>query len=73
MPENKGGWMIERREEQLDSKPIKGGWAVLGDGWAVHGETEEEAVRLYHEAVERHKKIDARAGEAGEGVNSHRA
>jgi len=65
--------MTERRKEQLNSKPIKGGWAVLGDGWAVHGETEEEAVRLYHEAIERHKEIDARPVEAEEEAVSRRA
>ncbi len=64
--------MLEHREEQLDSKPIKGGWAILGDGWAVHGKTEEEAVRLYHEAIERHKEIDARPVEAGKEAVSRR-
>jgi hypothetical protein len=63
--------MLERTEEQLYPKPIKGGWAVLGDGWAVHGETKEKAVRLYHEAIERHKEIDARPIGAGEEAAPH--
>lgn len=46
--------------ENVDIRRVKGGWAALGDGWAVHGETEEEAVKLYYEAIERHKEIDAR-------------
>lgn len=52
--------------KSLDLRPIKSGWAALGDGWAVHGETEEEAVRLYHEAIERHGEIDARPIETKE-------
>jgi hypothetical protein len=58
--EEKGGQPMERGRQSLDVRPIKGGWAALGDGWAVHGKTKEEAVRLYHEAIERHKEIDAR-------------
>lgn len=44
----------------MDLRPIKNGWAAFGDGWAVHGKTEEEAMRLYHEAVEKHREIEAR-------------
>jgi len=39
---------------------IKGGWAARGDGWAVHGATEDEAIRRYQEAVEKHREILAR-------------
>ncbi len=52
--------MTEKQRESVDLRPIKGGWAALGDGWAVHGKTKEEAVRLFHEAMERHREIDAR-------------
>jgi len=52
---------MEKKRQPLDLKPVKGGWAAFGDGWAVHGKTEEEAVRLYHEAVERHRMIDTRS------------
>lgn len=58
--------MLENKMEPLDVSPIKGGWAAYGDGWAVHGRTEEEAVRLYHEAVERHREMDARSTEGAE-------
>lgn len=58
-----GGWSMDREGDFLDLRPIKNGWAAVGTGWAVHGETEEEAVRLYHEAIERHKEIDARPTE----------
>lgn len=51
---------MDRERDFLDLRPIKNGWAAVGTGWAVHGETEDEAVRLYHEAIERHKEIDAR-------------
>ncbi len=57
---------MEKVEEYLDLRPIKGGWAALGEGWAVHGKTKEEAVSLYHEAIERHKEIDARSVESEE-------
>lgn len=54
----------------MDTKPVKGGWAALGNGWAVHGKTEEEAIRLYHEAIERHKEIEARPLQLREEVTS---
>jgi hypothetical protein len=52
-------------EQQYGSKepvlaPIKNGWAALGDGWAVHGHTREEALENYRRAEERHREIDAR-------------
>ena len=62
---------METQRENVDVRPVKGGWAALGDGWAVHGETVEEAVRLYHEAVKRHREMDARAVEAPEEVAGH--
>lgn len=40
---------------------VRGGWAALGAGWAVHGETEQEARRRYEEAERRHREIDVRA------------
>ena len=39
---------------------IRGGWAILSDGWAVFGATKEEAAVIYHMAVKRHAKIMAR-------------
>ena len=39
---------------------IKGGWAVVSDGWAVFGTTMEEAMANYQEALERHARIMAR-------------
>jgi hypothetical protein len=39
---------------------IKNGWAALGDGWAVHGRTKEEAIQKYYEAEARHREIDQR-------------
>lgn len=57
---------MEKRAESPDLKPVKGGWAAFGIGWAVHGQTKEEAVRLYHEAIDRHDEIDARANETVE-------
>lgn len=41
-------------------RPIKHGWAASGNGWAVHGQTQEEAVRRFHEAVREHAAIAAR-------------
>lgn len=63
--------MLKESTGPLDMSPVKGGWAAYGDGWAVHGESKEEALRLYHEAVERHREMDARAVEAPEEIASH--
>lgn len=57
---------MDRENDSLDLRPIKNGWAVLGTGWAVHGATKEEAIKLYYEAIERHKEIDARRVETRE-------
>ncbi len=48
----------ERKEPVL--VPIKNGWAALGDGWAVHGHTREEALENFRKAEEKHREIDAR-------------
>lgn len=37
--------------------PIKGGWGAYGDGWAVHGATQKEALWRFAEALQVHKKI----------------
>lgn len=37
---------------------IKVGWAAIGDGWAVHARTQEEALRLYAEAEEKHRHLE---------------
>ena len=36
---------------------IKSGWSARGDGWAVQGATQEEAIRLYREAEQQHRTI----------------
>jgi hypothetical protein len=48
-------------ETRVNIKRVKNGWAALGDGWAVHGKTEEEAIKHYHEAVAKHREIRARS------------
>jgi hypothetical protein len=40
--------------------PIKGGWAALGVGWAVFGETQEQAMDRFLAAVRKHQEIMAR-------------
>jgi len=40
--------------------PIKAGWAARGNGWAVHGKTREEALRLFQEAENHHQIIMSR-------------
>ncbi len=59
---------MDKQRQPLDLKPVKGGWAAFGDGWTVHGKTEDEAVRLYYEAVERHRVIDARSPDPAQEV-----
>jgi len=51
---------MEQQKKEPVLAPIKNGWAALGDGWAVHGRTQEEALENYHKAEERHREIDAR-------------
>jgi hypothetical protein len=41
-------------------EPVKGGWAALGDGWAVFAPTEDEAAQRFAEAERKHQEIDAR-------------
>lgn len=38
----------------------KNGWLARGDGWTVHGATEEEALWKFEEAERRHREIEAR-------------
>ncbi len=47
--------MEERREPML--APIFKGWAAYGDGWAVHGHTEEEALENYRKAEQRRREL----------------
>lgn len=63
--------MMESERQPLDLKPVRGGWAAFGNGWAVHGKSEEEALHLYHEAVKRHREMDARTVETSEEVSIH--
>ena len=37
--------------------PIRGGWAALGIGWAVFGETQEQAADRFREAEHKHREI----------------
>jgi hypothetical protein len=39
---------------------IHGGWAAVGDGWAVFGSSKEEATLRFEEAERKHSEIDAR-------------
>jgi hypothetical protein len=39
---------------------VKGGWAALGTGWAVTGETQEQATNRFLEALRKHQEIMAR-------------
>lgn len=39
---------------------VKGGWAAVGDGWAVFGATEDEAAERFAEAEHKHEEIDER-------------
>lgn len=39
---------------------VKGGWAAVGDGWAVIAPTEDEAAELFAAAERKHREIDER-------------
>jgi hypothetical protein len=38
-------------------RKIKAGWAALGNGWAVHAPSEDDARRLFLEAEQRNRAI----------------
>lgn len=44
--------------EQPTLTQIKNGWAAIGDGWAVHAPTKDEALRKYESAERRHEEIE---------------
>ena len=46
--------------DQPKLERIKNGWAAVGNGWAVHGRTEEEALELFRQAQDRHARIAER-------------
>jgi hypothetical protein len=52
---------METKETRPILQEIKNGWAAIGNGWAVHGKTADEAQHLYNEAEKIHSIIDARA------------
>ena len=41
-------------------QPIKNGWSAVGNGWAVHGASPDEARRKFDEALKRHAMIEGR-------------
>lgn len=43
-----------------DLTPIKGGWAAVGQGWAVFGSTRDEALARFEEAEARHETMRQR-------------
>lgn len=56
---------IQLRGRRMSQKqpvmlPIKDGWAAIGDGWAVHGVSQEEARRRFEDALQRNRTIEAR-------------
>jgi hypothetical protein len=45
---------------------VKGGWAAIGDGWAVFAPTKEEAAQRFAEAERKHREIDERSSAPAE-------
>ncbi len=45
---------------ELALQPIKNGWSAVGNGWAVHGSSPDEARRKFDEALKRHAMIEGR-------------
>lgn len=45
---------------------VKGGWAALGEGWAVFAPTQDEAAERFAEAERKHREIDERASAPSE-------
>ncbi len=50
---------MEQQEESKEPvlNPIYNDWAAHGDGWAVHGRTQEEAIEKYWKVVQRRREI----------------
>lgn len=48
---------MEEQQEPRLVQQISDGWQAHGDGWAVYGATQEEALKNYWKAVQRHKEI----------------
>ena len=48
---------MEEQQEPRLVQQIYDGWQAHGDGWAVYGATQEEAIENYWKAVQRHKEI----------------
>ena len=44
--------------------PIKGGWAAVGQGWAVFGESKDEAISNFESAERKHREISKRISSA---------
>lgn len=40
---------------------VKGGWAAIGKGWAVHAETQEAAMELFQRRLAAHEEVEARS------------
>jgi hypothetical protein len=64
-----------KREEailmQATLVEVKGGWHAVGDGWAVFGQSKQEALARYEEAERQHAEILARdSGDVVERVMS---
>jgi hypothetical protein len=49
-----------RHDEDPHIVPITCGFAAYGDGWAVHGQSPDEALRNFRAAQARHAAIDQR-------------
>lgn len=49
---------------------IKNGWAAIGQGWAVHAPTQEEALRKFEEAERKHQEIAARPPKTQDGESA---
>lgn len=49
-------------------KPVKNGWHALSRGLGVWGETRDEAIARYREAVARNLVIRSRPDPTGEGT-----
>ena len=47
--------------DQPKLERIKSVWSAIGNGWAAHGRTQEEALRFFKQAQERHARIAEKA------------
>ena len=65
-----GKFIVEDVMLEPTLMPIKGGWAALGDGWAVFGESKDDAIEKFRQAESQHDLLN-KQGQSGTTRNNN--